>query len=539
MSSLSSMEPLLEVLREVVGAAATIVEFVPHDVWLGSATEFARKVRNEEVENKVFLLENLSAVAEETGIRRNLQGSSGEGQGEESVETQVTVSRLPWATREGWAARVFADILPESLVQDALAQSCESTTLSTGLWPRAPQRIIGPSVEAELADFLETMQLSIRATAAEEEAAIAEMSKAVVVDEDGKETVPAPLLVVIGGGFEDREEGLIKKLELMIGLSRFVEHEKGGVRIFAGGEFACCILSGVLGIPMGTASVSHGALQAAVKEALLQVMRMGVSISLPLDVVCEVPEGEESPVEPQDGGSGVVVPLTAAWKQAASSPILLGASQRRECYISMDTEHGLLHLQSESDGPPQAGDHGDLVQDGHDVDEADEAAPAFSSGVPDAWTVKDIGPATLEQLRLLLKRSRGAIWNGSLGYHEDSRWQKGTQEFINMLEGRLTGVGEDEEDEDDEEEEDEEDEGSEEEDEAKPRKEPKAPKERSADFEVAAVLGRDSRQTLLDMAENPANVSFLSGTGEGLLQILRGGSLPGVLACMKAESKSS
>ena len=61
--------------------------------------------------------------------------------------------------------------------------------------------------------------------------------------------------------------------------------------------------------------------------------------------------------------------------------------------------------------------------------------------------------------RMLLRRSRGAIWNGALGCHEawlchadsvthfcngqDARWQKGTQELINLIEGRLTGAGED------------------------------------------------------------------------------------------------
>ncbi|CAE7666388.1 Mycbpap [Symbiodinium microadriaticum] len=394
------------------------------------------------------------------------------------------------------------------------------------------------AIVTELSDFVETMQLPIRASAAEEEAARAELEELgkPAVDEDGKETIPAPLLIVLGGGSstENQEEVLLKKLELLIGLSRFAEHEKGGVHVYIGGALASYVLSGVLGMSMGASSVDDGAIKASLKEALLEVMRLGVSISLPLDLVCEevaheAKDGEE-PGEPQDAGTGHTASLAAAWRQVASTPLFLGYSDCRECYISVDTQHGTLHLQKCEPGQPP---HGEGVEDLPEEDTADAEAgevAANASGIPEVWMVRDIGPAAVEQLRMLLRRSRGAIWNGALGCHEDARWQKGTQELINLIEGRLTGAGEaeeeEDEDEEDEEEEEEGDDDGDEDGEAKPRKEPKLPKERPAEFEVAAVLGRDSSRLLSEIAENPALVSFVSNTGEGFLRILRGAPLP-------------
>ncbi|CAJ1451868.1 unnamed protein product [Effrenium voratum] len=449
MASLASTEPILEVLREVVGTAATMVEFAPHDAWLGNA-DFAQKVRNEEVENKVFLLENLSAIAEETGIRRHLQPPP-EGQ---EAEPEVALTSLPWAAREGWAARAVRDLQPESMVQDALEQSCHSMTFNTGLWPKVPQRVVGPAIEAELAAFLDVLQLPIRATPAEEEAARLEMEQSVA--EDGK-APPAPLLVVLGGGGFSSEEVLLKKLELLIGLSRLAPYEKGGLQIMAAGELACCLLSGVLGISMGgpARDWAKGALQ----EALLDVLRTGVSLSLPLDLLCKVPEGD---AESQDRE---VVPLAAAWK--VSQPIFLGFCDGRECYVSLDPEHGTLQLSQSASSPEEGPEAPEALEaepaepaepeepaepadpedpeaaaDVAEPEAAEEAAKTFPAGVPENWTPKDIGPATLEQLRMLLRRSRGAVWNGSLGCCEDG-FQEGTKDFLAMLDSRLTGAGED------------------------------------------------------------------------------------------------
>ncbi|CAJ1330699.1 unnamed protein product [Effrenium voratum] len=423
-------------------------------------------------------------------------------------------------------ARAVRDLQPESMVQDALEQSCHSMTFNTGLWPKVPQRVVGPAIEAELAAFLDVLQLPIRATPAEEEAARLEMEQSVA--EDGK-APPAPLLVVLGGGGFSSEEVLLKKLELFIGLSRLAPYEKGGLQIMAAGELACCLLSGVLGISMGgpARDWAKGALQ----EALLDVLRTGVSLSLPLDLLCKVPEGD---AESQDRE---VVPLAAAWK--ASQPIFLGFCDGRECYVSLDPEHGTLQLSQSASSPEEGPEAPEALEaepepaepaepaDPEDPEAADgepeaaeEAAKTFPAGVPENWTPKDIGPATLEQLRMLLRRSRGAVWNGSLGCCEDG-FQEGTKDFLAMLDSRLTGAGEDEEDEEDEEEDDEEgddeegddDEPAPDDDDSKPRKEAK-PKERRAEFEMAAVLGRDSRRLLEGLLETPANAGGQNDAGQ-------------------------
>lgn len=328
----------------------------------------------------------------------------------------------------------------------------------------------------------------------------------------------------------------------------------------AGGELATALLGGVLGMPMGDGLFLDGAIKAALREALLEVMRTGVEISLPLDVICQA-EGEDPPAEAKESGNGIVVPLAESWKEAAKQPpVFLGVADGGDCYIDLDVTHGILKLRNpredeaavyaevvpDAGGVAPAADAADADVSGdppaepaEPAEPAAEAVPAecFPGGVPSPWRVKDVGPATAEQLRMLLRRSRGALWNGSLGRCEEG-FEKGTQDFVTMLESRLTGAGEDEEDEEDEEEaEDEEaedEEGDEDsgdgEKEEQARKDSK-PKERRAEFEMAAVLGRDSRKLLENLAENPANVPFISSTGEGLLQILRGGTVPGLQAC--------
>ncbi|CAL1126994.1 unnamed protein product, partial [Cladocopium goreaui] len=102
------------------------------------------------------------------------------------------------------------------------------------------------------------------------EAARAELEQS-VVDDDGKAAAPAPLLIVLGGGDFGREEVLLKKLELLIGLSRLAQYEKGGVHIMAAGELAPALLGGVLGMPMGDGLSLDGAIKAALREAKAKI----------------------------------------------------------------------------------------------------------------------------------------------------------------------------------------------------------------------------------------------------------------------------
>merc|ERR1712113_777136 len=91
----------------------------------------------------------------------------------------------------------------------------------------------------------------------------------------------------------------------------------------------------------------------------------------------------------------------------------------------------------------------------------------------------------------------------------------GTRAFFAAVEARLVGGGEEEEDE-------------EELDEAKALKEDK---ELDADFDVTIVIGRDSKRVLPSLMEAPSLVHFVSQSGDGLVQLLRGEALPGLLAC--------
>jgi len=430
MESLASLEPLLEVLREVSGAAATSVEFVPHEVWLGNPEAFAIKVRNEDVENKLYLLENLAAIPEETGVRRAVHPAP-EGQPEPAAATETAAAPVPdifpltWAEREGWAVRTLREMVPENLVQDSLTESCKALTLSTGLWARAPQRIMGPFIEAEIGAFLETLQLPYRGTAAEEAAAIAELESQAA--EEGKDAAPAPVLVALGGGGfgagSAGEEELMKKLELLIGLSRLADNEKGGVHVALGGELACCVLSGVLGIRMGrTGSVApEGAIGAALREALLEVMRTGVTISVPVDLICEAAEGEE--VEFDESTAGPVFSLAASLQAVGKRPpISLGYYKGSECFLMLDPDTGSLDLktcrfgeEAPATAAPQPAEGTEVAEDGAEA----PTEPASIPNLPDTWTVRDIGQATIECLRIRLRRSRGSLWNGSLGCCED------------------------------------------------------------------------------------------------------------------------
>merc|ERR1711920_1021835 len=103
-----------------------------------------------------------------------------------------------------------------------------------------------------------------------------------------------------------------------------------------------------------------------------------------------------------------------------------------------------------------------------------------------------------------LRRSRGVLWNGVLGVWEEERWQRGTRSFIAAIEQRFEAGGEEEDEE-----------------------------EQEADWEIAVVIGRDSKRVLPSLMDDPSRINFVSQSGDGLLQLLRGGSLPGLLACAK------
>lgn len=596
MRGLPSMEPLLDLLKEVVEGPASTVEYVPHDAWLGEAQAFAEKVRSDN-ENKVFLMENFSAIPEEVGSYKVAvaqpvpvdDGAAAPPDIAANVAPSINFYRVPWAIRETWAQAAFSYILPDIIVQDSFAASSCGMTLHTGLWAAAPPRHIGPYIEAELSAFLDVLQLPFQrggdagGTGDTAEAAPTQIAAADAPDVGGAR-VPAPLLVAVGGGGfqgENGEDVLLNKLELLIGLSRLARHETDGVVLAIGGELAVAVLACVLQVSIGNvgAYASQSSTRNAVIETILEVFREGeISVQVPVDVVCqeirkveevEAPPVEEDPKAKKKGGKAAAprqsvpapvpteaMPLTEKCFDlkrplalAAQVPISLGFSGGSECFLRVDPNHGFLSVvRGEAPVPPEVPETPETVCAAPEDPEANSPDPGekqtdtadapeiAKEGVPDGWIVCDIGSQTIDCWQASLRRSRGVVWNGALGKFEEEHFQSGTRSFLSSIEARLSG--EEEEDEEDaaagvnEEEEVEDEEGDEEvgsdDEEAKSKDEPE-----EVDFEVAVVIGRDSRTMLPQLVANPALISFVSQSGEGLVQLLRGAPLPGLLACVE------
>jgi hypothetical protein len=526
MSSLFSLEALLDSVKEACEPAATVVEFVPHATWLGDIEGFGDRIRKDETENKVFLLENLSAIPEEVGIVRISQippkkeeappdPKAKPSRKSDKVEIPADepppdppapkVLLLPWATREAWANRVFRRMLPEVLVQDSFDASSQSFTIDTGIWPGAPLRVTGPTVEAEFATLVETLPSleRVRDGAAEDSA---------VADEDA-EGSPAPMLIAIGGGGFHKPGGeneLIQKLKLIMGLSQFNSLEKYGVILALGGEIAVCVIADLLGVKVGSRNFQPSrAAIAAIRATFLEVLvKSEAKVAVPIDLCCEE-YIEGAPVAKDGDTSRTSHSLASAFAALATAPASLGVLDGKEYWVLADPQTGILTATTVA--PTSA----------EDVD----AEAVSSDGVPDSWLVRDIGDASVENLLGLLKKCRGVLWNGVLGVWEaDDRWQQGTRRLLANVESRLLGAEDEEEDEGGEE--DEEDEG--EEGDEKPERQKAEP---DAEFEVALVIGRDSAQQLPNLMETPSLVQFVSQSGDALLQMLRGEEVPGLLVC--------
>jgi len=240
---------------------------------------------------------------------------------------------------------------------------------------------------------------------------------------------------------------------------------------------------------------------------------------------------EEIPAEGADPATVSSEPrtfgLASALAEAAKRPICMGFSQGTEYFLRVDAATGVVSM---AVGPPPCEDapmgtatdaavvEGETAADGDGG--AGEAA-AEETGVPKGFVVKDIGEGTMEAYSRALKRCRGVLWNGVLGVWEDEKWQEGTRRFLTAVEQRFDAGGDDEEEE--------EDEGDEDDDERAGREE----QDLEVDWGIAVIVGKDSKRLLPSLMEDPSRVNFVSQSGDGLLQLLRGGSLPGLLACAK------
>jgi phosphoglycerate kinase len=67
----------------------------------------------------------------------------------------------------------------------------------------------------------------------------------------------------------------------------------------------------------------------------------------------------------------------------------------------------------------------------------------ISDGVPDGWRALDIGPATVEAFRKVIKDAKTIVWNGPMGVFEMENFAKGTFQIAELLaeSGATTIVG--------------------------------------------------------------------------------------------------
>jgi len=489
-NSVPSLEPIVDILLSVCEGGATSVEFASHLRWMGEAKDFAAQVRADTSDNKVFLLENMAAIPEQVGIKRTVVLSE---DGDASAE-KVNAVALSWASREAWAQRAFQAILPEVYVQDAFAGVCRTTTLNMGLWPGAPQKVVGLTMDGEIAGFNDALKLNFGGAAAKP------ADPGSPTSAEG-EKVPAPLLLVLGGGgygAPDGESALLRKLELFLGLSQLVKNEKDGLCIFVGGELAVCLLACVLGVKMGKLNFKvSDAVLAALKDALRDVLALGVKLILPPDLVGEkevppppepaadepaadpkakskakakaapVPEPEAVEEKKEEEPEVSVYPLRRAFKALSETPVSLGFVKGEECFSKVDPELGILTMTVGLPPPPEEepmakgkgkgkgkgkfkgkgkGYVDDSLEPEFEEEKEKEPDTPPMEVLPEGWYVRDVGDLSVELLGKQLRRSRGVLWNGALGMIEDERWQKGTRSFLSLCGGRIGG-GEDEEDE--------------------------------------------------------------------------------------------
>jgi len=583
LKTLASVEPLLEILKELTDGLASSVEFVPHEAWLGDSLDaFAERVRDDSTENKVLLLENMSVFPEDVGLCRSWTVED---------EQRIDATELfPWATREGWAARTFGALQPEVFVQDSFASAREATTLNTGFWPSSPQRIMGPLIEAELSGLVEHLKLPFGVSAPPGSTLTEKTAH------DPASGVAAPLLVVLGGGgFAGHPKGgekLVDKLELMLGIARLAPYEKDGMTIMLAGELAVAVLAHVLGITFESQGMpASDAMKIATREILAETLRLGAVVLFPTELLCEdirrpkTPDTESTeevaaPVAAESAASKGPGKASEAAKAAEAAkaveaaaprvsagpidvsddtadvvceelvelaPALAALAQRR---ISLGHVHGrdqYLEVHPEDCSVRLAVDEADFFMDD---DALDQVAPCFPGLV-----VRDVGENAVGALRNLLRRSRGVLWNGALGCWETERFQRGTRAFLEHVDKRLTGEDQDEEEEEEAaaaEEAANRDLGDgeatevdydDDDDDAmtthtlqttgQADERERAP---FAEFSSAVVLGRESAQIVQLVLEAPSNISFISQSGDALLQLLRGKPLPGLIACLDKES---
>lgn len=69
----------------------------------------------------------------------------------------------------------------------------------------------------------------------------------------------------------------------------------------------------------------------------------------------------------------------------------------------------------------------------HKIDEKAETRTVSTGDIPDGWMGLDIGPATIEEFKSILKDAKTVLWNGPMGVFETTPFARGTEAVAMIL----------------------------------------------------------------------------------------------------------
>lgn len=108
---------------------------------------------------------------------------------------------------------------------------------------------------------------------------------------------------------------------------------------------------------------------------------------------------------------------------------------------ALDTAKELLKKGSDKLVLPVDGTIGDDFRN-----EANRKTVDIKNGVPDGWSIYDIGPKTVESFKAILQNAKTVVWNGPMGVFEMSNFAAGTNAVAQLLadqtkNGAITIIG--------------------------------------------------------------------------------------------------
>jgi phosphoglycerate kinase len=108
----------------------------------------------------------------------------------------------------------------------------------------------------------------------------------------------------------------------------------------------------------------------------------------------------------------------------------------------------------------------------------------ISDGVPAGWTALDIGPASVEAFRRVIKDAQTIVWNGPMGMFEEAEFAKGTFKVAELM----------------------------------------------AESDATTIIGGGDSVAAVQQAGLADRMSHISTGGGASLELLEGKALPGVVA---------